>query len=65
MTINNSDAHIVDHDIDFFYDKEAGDFSFEPDNDAYQYFDDIENEVVQFIKDEFEIEEISHDEEER
>lgn len=65
ITINNSDAHIVDHVIEFNYDRETGEFSFEPDNDAWQYFDDIQSEVVEYLQGEIdlEIDEVSHDEE--
>lgn len=65
--INNSDACIVNHNIDFTFNKEDKEFYFTPDSDAYQYMEDIEEELTEYLKDnlDIEIDEPSYDEEER
>ena len=51
ITIDCREAHIQDHVIDFTYDRAEDTFTFEPDSDAWQYFDDIADEIEQFVRD--------------
>lgn len=51
ISIDCKEAHIQNHVIEFTYDRCEDTFTFEPDNDAWQYFDDIADEIEQFIRD--------------